>query len=157
MESQKKHAQQFSFEFFPPKTEQGVEKLRGVRDELAQLGPKYVSVTFGAGGSTQEGTVETVREMMGAGLDTAPHLSCVGSTEETIRDLLTGYIEMGVKRIVALRGDMPSGMGGEAGKFRLRFTELESYTRLDINNSQGKIDESALAEQLSLRLQEILL
>jgi methylenetetrahydrofolate reductase (NADPH) len=127
MESQKKHPQQFSFEFFPPKTEAGVAKLRATRDELAELQPKYVSVTFGAGGSTQEGTVDTVRDMLAAGLDAAPHLSCIGSTEENIRVLLKGYMAMGVKRIVALRGDMPSGMR-EAGAF-LYANELVGFIR----------------------------
>jgi len=127
MESQKQHPKQFSFEFFPPKTEEGASKLRTVRDELAKLGPKYVSVTFGAGGSTQEGTVETVREMCAVGLDTAPHLSCIGSTKETIQDLLQQYISMGIKRIVALRGDMPSGMR-ETGEFHYA-NELVEYIR----------------------------
>ena len=110
MESQRKHPKQFSFEFFPPKGEEGLTKLRAARDELATFNPKYVSVTFGAGGSTQEGTVETVREMIASGLDTAPHLSCIGGSKESIRAILDQYMEMGVKRIVALRGDMPSGM-----------------------------------------------
>lgn len=127
MESQKKHPQQFSFEFFPPKTDEGMAKLRATRDELAALRPKYVSVTFGAGGSTQAGTVDTVREMIGAGLDAAPHLSCVGSTEANILSLLQGYMEMGVKRIVALRGDMPSGMR-EAGAFHYA-NELVAFIR----------------------------
>ncbi len=127
MESQKQFPQQFSLEFFPPKSEEGIEKLRACRDELAKLNPKYVSVTFGAGGSTQAGTVETIGEMLAAGLDAAPHLSCIGSTEETIRSLLQQYIDMGVKRIVALRGDMPSGMR-EAGAF-LYANELVAFIR----------------------------
>lgn len=127
MESQKQHPKQFSFEFFPPKSEESASKLRETRDELAKLDPKYVSVTFGAGGSTQAGTVETVREMTAAGLDTAPHLSCIGSSKEDIRELLNGYIEMGVKRIVALRGDMPSGMR-EAGAFHYA-NELVEFIR----------------------------
>ncbi len=110
MESQKKHPRQFSFEFFPPKGEEGLAKLHATRDELARLNPRYVSVTFGAGGSTQSGTVDTVKELLAAGLDTAPHLSCIGSTRENILALLNDYIDMGVTRIVALRGDMPSGM-----------------------------------------------
>jgi methylenetetrahydrofolate reductase (NADPH) len=101
---------QFSFEFFPPKSAEGMEKLKATRDELMKLNPKYVSVTFGAGGSTQQGTIETIQEMLKAGLDAAPHLSCVGSNRDNIRELLNQYINMGVKRIVALRGDMPSGM-----------------------------------------------
>ena len=127
MESQKQHPQQFSFEFFPPKSDEGAAKLRDTRDELAKLNPKYVSVTFGAGGSTQEGTIETVREMTQSGLDTAPHLSCIGSDKGEIRALLNGYIEMGVKRIVALRGDMPSGMR-ETGAF-LYANELVEFIR----------------------------
>lgn len=127
MESQKQHPKQFSFEFFPPKTNEGMAKLRTARDELAKLGPKYVSVTFGAGGSTQAGTVDTVRDMLSAGLDTAPHLSCIGSSAEAIRDLLNQYIEMGVKRIVALRGDMPSGMR-ETGEFQYA-NELVEFIR----------------------------
>ena len=127
MESQKQHPQQFSFEFFPPKTEEGAAKLRQARDELAKLGPRYVSVTFGAGGSTQEGTVETVREMLAAGLDTAPHLSCIGSTKAAIKELLNTYIGMGVRRIVALRGDMPSGMR-ETGEFQYA-NELVDFIR----------------------------
>lgn len=110
MESQKKYSPQFSFEFFPPKGEEGAARLVATRNELAKLNPLYVSVTFGAGGSTREGTLETVRDMLQSGLDTAPHLSCIGSTRENIRELLTTYQEMGVKRIVTLRGDMPSGM-----------------------------------------------
>ena len=129
MESQKQHPQQFSFEFFPPKSDEGAAKLRETRDELAKLNPKYVSVTFGAGGSTQEGTIETVREMTQAGLDTAPHLSCIGSSKDDIRSLLNGYIEMGVKRIVALRGDMPSGMR-EAGAF-LYANQLVEFIRTE--------------------------
>lgn len=127
MESQKVHPRQFSFEFFPPKTEEGAAKLRTTCNELALLGPKYVSVTFGAGGSTQEGTVETVREMLAAGLDTAPHLSCIGSSREAILELLNSYINMGVKRIVALRGDMPSGMR-ETGEFHYA-NELVEFIR----------------------------
>ena len=118
---------QFSFEFFPPKSAEGMEKLKATRDELMKLNPKYVSVTFGAGGSTQQGTIETIQEMLNAGLDAAPHLSCIGSTEENIRELLNQYIGMGVKRIVALRGDMPSGMG-EAGDIHYA-NELVEFIR----------------------------
>lgn len=118
---------QFSFEFFPPKSAEGMEKLKTTRDELIKLNPKYVSVTFGAGGSTQQGTIETIQEMLNSGLDAAPHLSCIGSTEENIRELLNLYINMGVKRIVALRGDMPSGMG-EAGELHYA-NELVEFIR----------------------------
>jgi methylenetetrahydrofolate reductase (NADPH) len=101
---------EISFEFFPPKTEAGVEKLNAVRDELGKLKPNYFSVTFGAGGSTQEGTYDAVKGIIDAGYEGAPHLSCVGSTRESVASLLEGYKEVGVKRIVALRGDLPSGM-----------------------------------------------
>lgn len=112
MKSQSKYPAQFSIEFFPPKNEKGEERLRKVRDKLAKLDPLYVSVTFGAGGSTQEGTYETVKEMLAAGLDAAPHLSCIGTTRQKLREILQRYQDIGVKRIVALRGDMPSGMRG---------------------------------------------
>jgi methylenetetrahydrofolate reductase (NADPH) len=118
---------QISFEFFPPKSDAGKEKLHTTRDELKRLNPEYVSVTFGAGGSTQEGTIDTIKSMLDAGLDAAPHLSCIGSTEDSIRDILNTYIQMGVKRIVALRGDMPSGMR-EAGAF-LYANELVEFIR----------------------------
>ncbi len=127
MDSQKKYPAGFSFEFFPPKSEEGRQKLLATRDKLARFKPRYVSVTFGAGGSTQEGTLETIRDMMAAGLDAAPHLSCIGSSSENIRSLLHSYIAMGVKRIVALRGDMPSGMR-EAGEFSYA-NELVSFIR----------------------------
>ena len=127
MDSQKKYTPQFSFEFFPPKTPEGAEKLRATRDELARLKPKYFSVTFGAGGSTQQGTIDTVLEIQKAGLSAAPHLSCVGSTRESISEILNTYKENGVNRIVALRGDMPSGMQ-EAGSFRYA-NELVEFIR----------------------------
>jgi len=127
MDSQKKYSPQFSFEFFPPKTPEGAEKLRATRDELAKLKPKYFSVTFGAGGSTQQGTIDTVLEIQKAGLSAAPHLSCIGSTQESIREILNTYKENGVNRIVALRGDMPSGMQ-EAGAFRYA-NELVEFIR----------------------------
>ncbi len=127
MKSQQKYSSGFSFEFFPPKTEQGREKLLVTRDHFASLKPVYVSVTYGAGGSTQQGTIETIRDMLAAGLDAAPHLSCIGSSREALRDILTTYRSMGVKRIVALRGDMPSGMR-EAGEFSYA-NELVKFIR----------------------------
>ncbi|HKK04743.1 MAG TPA: methylenetetrahydrofolate reductase [NAD(P)H] [Gammaproteobacteria bacterium] len=117
MESQRKFEPVFSFEFFPPKTPEAAEKLRATRDELARLEPRYFSVTFGAGGSTQQGTLETVLEIQRAGFDAAPHLSCIGTTREGIRAILQTYRDAGIRHIVALRGDMPSGTGG-AGEFR---------------------------------------
>lgn len=107
----------FSIEFFPPKTPEGAEKLRVTRAKLAELQPKYFSVTFGAGGSTQEGTLQTVQEIQAAGHDAAPHLSCVGATRASIRAVLKQYQDSGIRRVVALRGDLPSGYGG-AGELR---------------------------------------
>ena len=117
----------YSCEFFPPKTEKGAEKLRTTLSELAELKPAYFSVTFGAGGSTQEGTFDTVKEIQEKGHQAAPHLSCIGGTRENIRELLNKYIEIGVNRIVALRGDMPSGMR-EMGDFRYA-NELVEFIR----------------------------
>ena len=103
--------QKFSFEFFPPKTEKGIKNLKAVREELATLNPAFFSVTYGAGGTTQEATLETVINIQKeSGIDTAPHLSCIGSSKEQIRDILHTYKSNGVTRIVALRGDIPSGM-----------------------------------------------
>ncbi len=130
MDSQKKHPRQFSFEFFPPKTEEGKVKLRETRNALTKVTPKYFSVTFGAGGSTQSGTRETVLEIQReTGIDAAPHLSCIGSTRENIRALLSAYKAEGIRRIVALRGDMPSGMV-EAGEFR-HANELVAFIRAE--------------------------
>lgn len=100
-----------SFEFFPPKTPEGAEKLALAWRELALSMPKFFSVTFGAGGSTREGTFETVRALLADGHDAAPHLSCVGASQEGIAELLVRYREMGIRRLVALRGDLPSGAG----------------------------------------------
>jgi methylenetetrahydrofolate reductase (NADH) len=117
MNSQKQFKRRFSFEFFPPKTSAGMEKLQAVRDELARRKPDFFSVTYGAGGSTQERTISTVLTLQDQGISTAPHLSCVGSTLENISSLLSHYKEKGVNRIVALRGDLPSGMGS-AGELK---------------------------------------
>src|SRR5690554_4310463 len=111
MESQKQFKRRFSFEFFPPKTDQGKEKLQVVRDQLAEVNPDFFSVTFGAGGSTRDRTIETVLSLHKQGISTAPHLSCVGGTRAEIGELLDVYKENGINRIVALRGDLPSGMG----------------------------------------------
>jgi len=110
MDSQKKFTQSFSLEFFPPKTPKGAENLRNTRNELAELNPAYISVTFGAGGSTQDGTIETVTEIQQAGIPAAPHLSCIASSTEQLSSLLKLYQDRGISRIVALRGDLPSGM-----------------------------------------------
>ncbi len=127
MESQTRQEKSFSFEFFPPKTAEGAAKLRLVRDQLGALKPRYFSVTFGAGGSTQQGTTDTVVEIQQAGFEAAPHLSCIGSTREKIREILQNYRNHGIRRIVALRGDMPSGTR-EAGEFRYA-NELVAFIR----------------------------
>ncbi|MFA5371529.1 MAG: methylenetetrahydrofolate reductase [NAD(P)H] [Sideroxydans sp.] len=116
-----------SFEFFPPQTPEGTEKLTAVRQRLATLKPEFFSCTFGAGGSTQNRTLETIRLIHAEGHNAAPHLSCVGSTRDNIRELLFTYKDMGIKRIVALRGDMPSGMGC-IGEFQYA-NELVSFIR----------------------------
>jgi methylenetetrahydrofolate reductase (NADPH) len=101
---------ELSAEFFPPKTTQGFEKLKAVRESLVQsLAPSFFSVTYGAGGSTQEGTLQIVKEIQASGVSAAPHLSCVGSSKEKIRQLLHDFRTQGIDRIVALRGDLPSG------------------------------------------------
>ncbi len=127
MESQKRYPKTFSFEFFPPKTDQGKEKLEATREKLAAVNPLYFSVTYGAGGSTREGTFETVRSILDAGQEAAPHFSCIGSSRESLAEQLEEYRELGVKRIVALRGDMPSGMR-EAGEFSYA-NELVAFIR----------------------------
>ncbi|MBK9161056.1 MAG: methylenetetrahydrofolate reductase [NAD(P)H] [Nitrosomonadales bacterium] len=116
-----------SFEFFPPQTPEGVEKLTAARLRLAELKPEFFSCTFGAGGSTQERTLDTVLQIKGEGHQAAPHLSCVGSTRDNIRVLLNTYKDMGIKRIVALRGDLPSGMHS-IGEFQYA-NELVSFIR----------------------------
>ncbi|NWO05684.1 MAG: methylenetetrahydrofolate reductase [NAD(P)H] [Alteromonadaceae bacterium] len=127
MESQKQFKSRFSFEFFPPKTDKGWEKLQTVRDQLAGVNPDFFSVTFGAGGSTRDRTIETVLHLHKKGISTAPHLSCVGGTREEIRELLDVYKKNGINRIVALRGDMPSGMGA-SGELRYA-NELVEFIR----------------------------
>ncbi|MDB5799172.1 MAG: 5,10-methylenetetrahydrofolate reductase [Rhodocyclales bacterium] len=119
----------FSIEFFPPATPEGMDKLRGVREQLATLGPEFFSVTYGAGGSTRDRTLQVVREICAAGLDAAPHLSCIGATQASIRDHLAEFREIGVKRIVALRGDLPSGMA-DPGEFRYA-NELVEFIRAE--------------------------
>ncbi|MDA8093193.1 MAG: methylenetetrahydrofolate reductase [NAD(P)H] [Betaproteobacteria bacterium] len=117
----------FSFEFFPPKTPQGTEKLRATRHQLAQLRPKFFSVTYGAGGSTQDRTLDTVLEIQREGLPAAPHLSCIGSTREGILEILERFRAHGIRHIVALRGDLPSGTV-DVGEFRFA-QELVAFIR----------------------------
>ena len=130
MDSQKKYPKAYSVEFFPPKSEDSAAKLRDTYSRLAPLKPCFASVTFGAGGSTQDRTFDTVREIkQETGIDVAPHLSCIGSTRDNVRRILGNYKAQGIRHIVALRGDMPSGMR-EAGEFR-HANELVAFIRAE--------------------------
>ena len=128
MYSQKKYPPAYSFEFFPPKTIEASEKLLATSKIFARLNPCFFSVTFGAGGSTQERTAGTVIDIKKhTGIDVTPHLSCIGSTKDSIRTILNNYINHDIRHLVALRGDMPSGMR-EAGEFRYA-NELVAFIR----------------------------
>lgn len=116
-----------SFEFFPPKTAEGIANLRETRAQLAQYNPEFFSVTFGAGGSTTDRTKETVFEIQAEGFSAAPHISCISSSKEEIRELLTAYRAKGIKRLVTLRGDVPSGEVS-VGDFKYA-NELVSFIR----------------------------
>ena len=120
-----------SFEFFPTKTEAGHEKLLATARTLAAAGPEFFSVTYGAGGSTREGTRRTVLQLDGeVKVPTAPHLSCVGDSREDLRTLINDYRANGIQRIVALRGDLPSGMGHASGELRYA-NELVEFIRAE--------------------------
>ncbi|MHB0777542.1 methylenetetrahydrofolate reductase [NAD(P)H] [Halomonas sp. WWR20] len=127
--STREHPLGISFEFFPPNTQAGQEKLVGVRDALAARRPRFFSVTYGAGGSTQARTSHTVRAVRESGINTAPHLSCVGSSKDELRELLASYRKEGIDSLVALRGDLPSGMGG-IGELRYA-NELIEFIRAE--------------------------
>ncbi|HMN20058.1 MAG TPA: methylenetetrahydrofolate reductase [NAD(P)H] [Ottowia sp.] len=118
-----------SFEFFPPKTPEGVDKLRGVRRQLYALRPEFCSMTYGAGGSTQAGTFAAVAEMLAEGVDAASHFSCIGATRASVRSQLAELRDMGVTRLVALRGDLPSGYGA-GGEFQYA-SELIEFIRAE--------------------------
>ncbi|MDD1612291.1 MAG: methylenetetrahydrofolate reductase [NAD(P)H] [Methylococcaceae bacterium] len=166
MKSRLPHPKILSFEFYPPKTEEGAASLKVVHEKLARLKPGFFSVTFGAGGSTREKTFETVVEIQSKGIAAAPHLSCVASTKDNIRAILRDYQAKGISKIVALRGDLPSGMMS-AGEFRYA-NELVEFIRketgstfeihvaaypevhpqaanadVDFNNFQRKVDAGA--------------
>jgi len=127
MQLQRKHPRTFSFEFFPPKTPEGKEKLRATWKQLGQLKPKFFSCTFGAGGSTREGTLETVLEIRAAGYEAAPHLSCIASSRAELKAQIERYRAHGIRHIVALRGDLPSGL---ASSGELRYAnELVAFIR----------------------------
>jgi methylenetetrahydrofolate reductase (NADPH) len=127
MESQKKRPATFSFEFFPPKTPEGMEKLRATWRQLIQLKPRFFSVTYGAGGSTRDRTLQAVLEIQKDGGEAAPHLSCVGSSRADLAETLALYKAQGLRHIVALRGDLPSGSAG-AGELRYA-NELVQFIR----------------------------
>ncbi len=116
-----------SFEFFPPKTQEGRDKLQTTRKQLKQYNPEFFSCTFGAGGSTREGTLQTVLDILSDGVAGAPHLSCIGATRENIRDILQEFKGHNIRHIVALRGDIPSGMVS-LGDFRYA-SELVEFIR----------------------------
>ncbi len=123
-----------SFEFFPTKTEEGAQKLEQHALSLARYQPEFFSVTYGAGGSTRDRTLETVLSTQNqTRIATAPHLSCVGDSREQIKELLNFYRTQGVKRIVALRGDLPSGMGRDSGELRYA-NELVEFIRAETND-----------------------
>lgn len=118
MKSQQKYPQKLSLEFFPPRTDKGMEKLKTVIDGYAAIQPEYISVTYGAGGTTQEKTLETVSYIQQhTNFSSAPHLTCIGATQESVLQLLDTYEALGINRIVALRGDLPSGMM-DPGEFK---------------------------------------
>ena len=121
-----------SLEFFPPKTPEGVEKLVGVRQKLYALKPHFFSVTYGAGGSTQDGTLQTVQAIIADGFDAAPHFSCIGATKDSVRAQLALFKQAGIQRMVALRGDLPSGYGA-FGEFKYA-SELIEFIRAETGN-----------------------
>ena len=129
MESQNKYSPEYSFEFFPPKTPEAVGKLQTTQERLAKLHPDYFSVTFGAGGSTRERTFETVQDIRSkTGIEAAPHISCISHMNDEIMAVLETYRSAGIKRIVALRGDIPSGVAGGYGQLRYA-NELVEFIR----------------------------
>ena len=118
-----------SIEFFPPKTAEGAEKLRAVRQALYVLKPQFCSVTYGAGGSTQAGTLSTLGEILAEGLPAASHFSCIGATRDSVRQQLADFKAMAIRRLVALRGDLPSGYGG-SGEFQYA-SDLVAFIRAE--------------------------
>jgi len=133
VQSQKKFPRTFSFEFFPPNTPEGQEKLRATTQQLAQLKPKFFSVTYGAGGSTRERTLGTVLDIRAMGHAAAPHISCIASTRDNLRGWLQRYKDQGIRHIVALRGDLPSGLAA-TGEFRFA-SELVEFIRSEFNDT----------------------
>jgi len=132
-----------SLEFFPPRTPEGAEKLRATRRQLAQLKPAFCSVTFGAGGSNREGTLATALEFRAEGMNAVPHVSCIGGTRASLREVLAQYRAHGIRHVVALRGDLPSG-AGEPGEFRYA-SDLVAFIR-DETGDAFHIDVAAYPE-----------
>lgn len=132
-----------SLEFFPPKTPEGAEKLRAVRAQLYALKPQFCSVTYGAGGSTQAGTFATVKDILAEGVAAASHFSCIGATRDSVRAELQTLKAMGVKRLVALRGDLPSGYGA-GGEFQYA-SDLVAFIRAE-TGSDFHIEVAAYPE-----------
>lgn len=143
MESQRKLARTFSFEFFPPNTEEGAVKLAATAKQLAQLKPKFFSVTYGAGGSTRERTLKAVQVLRAAGHEAAPHISCIGSSRQELLEILEQYRQNGIRHLVALRGDLPSGTAF-AGDFQYA-NELVAFIRGEFG-SQFQIEVAAYPE-----------
>ena len=130
MDPRKKIPRTFSFEFFPPRNEEGRARLRETVEQLAQLKPRFFSVTFGAGGSTREGTYETVKNIQAMGQQAAPHISCIGTTRADILALLDSYRQLGIHHLVALRGDLPKDAPKTGGDFHYA-NELVSFIRAE--------------------------
>lgn len=123
-----------SLEFFPPKTPEGVTKLATVRQQLYGLKPQFCSVTYGAGGSTQDGTFAAVKAIIEEGVEAAPHFSCIGASKASIRAKLAEFKTHGIRRIVALRGDLPSGYGGSSGEFHYA-SDLVAFIRAETGDA----------------------
>ena len=133
-----------SLEFFPPRTPEGVAKLAAVRQQLYTLEPQFCSVTYGAGGSTQDGTFAAVQAIIEEGFEAAPHFSCIGASRESIRAKLAQFKQSGIRRIVALRGDLPSGYGGSNGEFHYA-SDLVAFIRAE-TGSDFHIEVAAYPE-----------
>jgi len=143
MDSQKKFPRTFSFEFFPPRNDEGQVKLRETVQQLAQLKPKFFSVTFGAGGSTRAGTYETVKQIQRQGHQAAPHISCIGTTRADVLALLDSYRKLGISHLVALRGDLPKD-APKTGDFHFA-NELVAFIRAE-TGKEFTIDVAAYPE-----------
>jgi methylenetetrahydrofolate reductase (NADPH) len=144
MAPESQYQKDYSFEFFPPRSLEAEKQLTKTSEDLAKLKPSFFSVTFGAGGTTRQKTRETVLELKArTGIESAPHISCIGSTRNSIRRIIQDYRDQGIRRIVALRGDMPSGMG-EVGEFRFA-NELVEFIRAETGD-HFHIDVAAYPE-----------